>query len=305
MSWLSEHLLVNRRDEDIQARLINKELGNLIHPHFFSQLCHGFLLAFASYLIFHLLSTVNTLTTSSAEGHSSPDDVPMSWSTWMYWGHLIQTWVRFPSSQLWHSKSLTRSAVTLPVAPCTRGLLPIKQKGFTNLATKHTLQVYTHIFTFSQGIKKNLPKEKYRNQHLLLHTLLSVRHFPGKEQNQTPPFLPFLFTNPIFTENTGSLSTLVENKCVYLTKTDTRNAIQNHQPTTRIKIQPLCLKSIRASRMSFYRHKRHRMGQWTMPGTGRQDWAQKPEILSLTWSVTSDKQLHPLSVSPYLALVSR
>lgn len=229
-----------------------------------------------------------------AEAHGCTED------TW------YRTWVRFPSSQLWHSKSLTRSAVTLPVAPCTRGLLPIKQKGFTNLATKHTLQVYTHIFTFSQGIKKkNLPKEKYWNQHLLLHTLLSVRHFPGKEQNQTPPFLPFLFTNPIFTENTGSLSTLVENKCVYLTKTDTRNAIQNHQPTTRIKIQPLCLKSIRASRMSSYRHKRHWMGQWTMPGTVRQDWAQKPEVLSLTWSVTSDKQLHPLSVSPYLALVSR
>lgn len=83
-----------------------------------------------------------------AEAHGCTED------TW------YRTWVRFPSSQLWHSKSLTRSAVTLPVAPCTRGLLPIKQKGFTNLATKYTLQVYTHIFTFSQGIKKKIYQKK-------------------------------------------------------------------------------------------------------------------------------------------------
>lgn len=34
-------------------------------------------MAFANYLIFYLLSTVNILMTSPEQGHSSPDDVPM------------------------------------------------------------------------------------------------------------------------------------------------------------------------------------------------------------------------------------
>lgn len=128
----------------------------------------------------------------------------------------------------------------------------------TKLTAKHThsKSTHIHIHLLSRHFKKIYQKKSTeRSTYYLLHTLLSVRHFPRKEKNSITYFLPFLFTKSIFTGNTGSLFTLVENK--YLTKTKTKNAIQNQQPPPGIKIQPLCLKSIRASKMYFYRHKKH------------------------------------------------
>lgn len=162
-----------------------------------------------------------------AEAHGCTED------TW------YRTWVRFPSSQLWHSKSLTGSAVTLPVAPCTRGLLPIKQKGFINLATKHTLQVYTHIFTFSQGIKKKIYQKKSTKISIYYYTLCFQSGI-FLERNKIKLLLFCLSYSqiPFLLKTQEAYLLLVENKCVYLTKTDTRNAIQNTNQQRESKFSP-------------------------------------------------------------------
>lgn len=132
----------------------------------------------------------------------------------------------------------------------------------TKLTAKHTPRVYTCIPAPSlKALKK-----KSTEISSYCYTLCFQSGISSEKKKTQKFFSAFLMHKFNFYREHRKLIYSCGKQMCLLDKKTTRNTIQNHQLLSRIKIQPLHLKSIRESKMSFYNHKKDWVGSCQEPG---------------------------------------